>query len=167
MFTDFIKTNFFRVLNRDLPIKEFEAWVYSWEARIQAELPSDLYFDLISFNYNQKDALAELEKKIRPFIETNEFDVWRTKELLSQIVNNEIDLVVATRKLRDLYYSTGEKLPIELGIGYESVLDDLPVPSEYDQWNKEELKEKLKKLDYYKEDLLQDAKSALESLNNE
>lgn len=165
MINDLTVISFFQLLNRDLSVKEFEAWIYDNEKRLEIELPANLYLDLLSFDYNKKDSLAELEQKITPYIDSRDFNIWRTRMLLLKILNAEVDLVLATRKLRDLYNSTEEKLlSIELGIGYESVLDDLPVPSEYDLWNKDELTMKLKKLDFYKEDLLRDVKSALTTL---
>ncbi|WP_207428797.1 hypothetical protein [Pedobacter sp. SYSU D00535] len=167
MLNDQTEIKFFELLNRDLSIKDFKEWIYKNESRLETELTADLYSDLISLDYNHKDSLYELEKKIIPYLDSQKFNIWRTRMLLFKIVNNEIDLVLATRKLRNLYNSTEEELlPIKLGLGYESVLDDLLIPSEYDQWNKEELELKLKKLDYYKMDFLRDAQSALRDLED-
>lgn len=167
MLNDLTEIKFFELLNRDLLIKDFEQWIYQNESGLETELTGELYFDLISFDYDQKDALARLEEKIKPCIDLPKFEVWKTRNLLLKILNGKIDLVLATRKLRELYNSLEQKLlPIKLGIGYESVLDDLPIPSEYHQWNKDELEIKLKTLDYYKEDLIKDVKSALKNLED-
>ncbi|WP_207534873.1 hypothetical protein [Desertivirga arenae] len=160
------KTTFFKLLNRDLSLSEFETWIYKHEAILESELPAEQYFTLISFNYNQRDARAELQTVIESYINTEEFNIWRTKELLSRIVNEQIDLVLATRRLRAPYYEMAEKyLPEKLAIGYESVLDDIPIPEEYHQWDPVALKMKLKVVESYKEDLLKDARETYDFLS--
>ncbi len=164
--TDTTKQTFFRLLNGDLAIKEFEQWVYNSSDNLEAELQPDFYLDLISFNYNQKDNFRQLGDKIGTQIDTNEFNIWRTRRLLRDIIENKIDLVLATRKLRELYFDTGENfIPITLGVGYESVLDDVPTPSEYKQWESGALKQVLKKVDGYRDDIIRDAKLFLDTLD--
>ena len=130
--SEITKLNIFRLLDGDLPIKDFEQWVYKSNVKLETELPPDIYLDLISFNYTQKDNFKLLTDIINRIVDIDEFNLWRTKKLLNDIIENKIDLVVATRKLRKLYFATGESfIPITLGIGYESELDDVPIPSEY------------------------------------
>lgn len=156
---DTTKYIFFRLLDGDLTVKDFEQWVYKSSDTLETELQSDFHLDLISFDYNQKDAFRQLQEKIKIHIDTNEFNIWRTKRLLTDIIENKIDLVLATRKLRDLYFETGETfIPTTLGIGYESVLDDVPIPAEYQLWESDALKLALQKVDAYKGDIIRDAK---------
>jgi hypothetical protein len=160
------KQTFFRLLNGELPIKDFEQWVYNSSNNLETELQPDFYLDLISFNYNQKDNFQQLSDKIGTQIDTNEFNIWRIRKLLIDIIGNKIDLVLATRKLRELYFHTGENfIPITLGIGYQSLLDDVPIPSEYKQWESEALKQVLKKVEGYKDDIVRDAKLFLDTLD--
>ena len=64
-------------------------------------------------------------------------------------------MVLATPRLRQLYFETEENfIPITLGLVYESMLDDVPTPIQYKQWNSESLKEKLKKVDWYRDDII-------------
>lgn len=164
--TDSTKQIFFRLLDKDFSIKEFEQWIYKHSNNLEKELPTELHFDLISFGYNQKDSFFQIEDKITRYIDTNEFNIWRTKKLLTEIIEEKIDIITATRKLRDLYFETGEKfIPVPLGIGYASELDDVPSPSEYNQWDSDGLKEKLKKVEWYKDDMIQDAKEFLARLD--
>ncbi|MDH4472767.1 MAG: hypothetical protein QE487_09165 [Fluviicola sp.] len=164
--TDTTKQTFYRFLNGDLPIKDFEQWVYTSSDNLEAELQPDFHLDLISFNYNQKDNFRQIGNKIKTHIDAKEFTIWRTKRLLNDIIENKIDLVLATRKLRELYLETGENfMPITLGVGYESVLDDVPTPAEYKQWESEALKHVLKKVDWYKDDIIRDTKQFLDTLN--
>ncbi len=164
--TDTTKQTFFKLLNGDITIKDFEQWVYKSSDNLETVLQPDLYLDLISFNYIQKDSLRQLCDKIKTQIDNEEFTIWRTKRLLKDIIENKIDLVVATRQLRELYYDTDEKfIPITLGVGYESVLDEVPTPSEYKQWNSKALKEILKTVDYYRDDIIRDSKAFLDTLD--
>ena len=163
--TDTTKQTFLQLLDDEITVKDFEQWVYQYSVNLEKELQADLHHDLISFNYNQKDSFTRLKDKIFSLVDNEEFNIWRTKKLLVDIIENKNDLVLATRKLRKLYFDTGENfIPITLGIGYESLLDDVPIPSEYKQWNSEGLKEKLKKVDRYRGDIINDAKTFLETL---
>lgn len=157
---------FFKFLNDDIQIKDFEKWIYTSSDKLESELDSDFHLELISFDYNQKYNTEHLRDKLKKLINTDEYDLWRTKKLLFEIIENKIDLVLATRKLRTLFYDTGEKfIPITLGIGYESILDNLPIPSEYNLWESNALKEVLKKVDCYKENIIHDAQEFLDTLN--
>lgn len=165
--SDVTKLLFFRFLDCELSIQDFEKWVYSSSDDLETELQPDFYFSLISFNYHQKSAVPLLTDLLKKHIIVDEFDIWRTKKLLTDIIEGKIDLVLATRKLRELYLETGENfIPTKLGVGYESVLDEVPVPSEYELWNDEALTQILKITDYYKIDLICDAKRFLDQLNN-
>jgi hypothetical protein len=164
--TDQTKETFFRLINDDFSVNDFGQWVHKHSGNLEKELPAKLYYDLISFDYNQKDLLAQLKGKIKKWLDRNEFNLWRTKKLLTEIIEQKIDLVLATRKLHTLYYDTGETfIPITLAIGYCSELDDLPIPSEYKLWDSVALKEKLKKVDLYRDDIIRDAKEFLATLN--
>ncbi|MEO8146985.1 MAG: hypothetical protein ABI723_05070 [Bacteroidia bacterium] len=162
------KQIFFQLLNLDLSVKDFEQWVYKYSDILETDLQAELHFDLISFDYNQRGSFSKIKEKIKPYIDNDEFNIWRAKKLLTDIIEQKIDLVEATRKLRELYFDTGESfIPVKLGIGYESELDDLPIPSEYHQWDSRMLKEKLKKVDLYKDKLIRDAKQFLATLDKE
>ena len=164
--TEQIKLILYRLLDKDLSINDFEQFIYD-NNQFKNEIQADFYLDLISLDYNNKGIYWDLLSKVESYIDKNDFNLWRTKKLLADIIENKVDLVFATRKLRDLYFATGEKLiPIRLGVGYESELDELPIPDEYIQWNERELKEKLKKVDLYRDDIISDAKIFLDELNN-
>jgi hypothetical protein len=166
MMTEETKKIFFQFLDEELPINDFEQWIYKHSDNLKTELQADLHFDLISFDYNQKNYLSFLTDKITPYIDIEELNIWRTKKLLTDIIENNIDLVLATRKLHILYYDTGENfIPATLGIGYDSELDDVPTPMEYNQWDEKALKEKLEKVDFYKDKIIRDAKLFLDTLN--
>jgi len=154
----------YEFLNGDISIKEFEQWVYQTPS-LKEELQTTVYLDLLSFDYRQKGAAYFIEQKINPYINKEEYNIWRTKKLLNDILENKIEIVIAMRKLRQLYFETGEKLlPIKLALGYESELDDVPTPDEYSKWEENSLKEKLKKVELYRDDIMRDSKVFLEEL---
>jgi hypothetical protein len=165
--TEDIKQTFFKLLNKDLTIPDFEKWIYKSNPTLEAVLPAEFNLDLISFNFKQKDSFHNLVKLIMPQIDENEYNIWRTKKLLVEIINDNIDLVLATRELAMLYFETGENfIPVTLGIGYESELDDVPTPDEYKNWDKNVLLEKLEKVKDYRDEIKRDAKLFLDLLNN-
>ena len=47
-----LENQFFRVLNKEISIQDFEKWVYETE-ELEHVLSSDNYLDLIAFNYYQ------------------------------------------------------------------------------------------------------------------
>lgn len=159
-----IKT--FQVLNKDITVQDFEKWIYANSDQLQAGLESDLYFDLISFNYNQKDSLKLLQDKLKPHIDKYRFDIWRIKSVLTAIIENRIDLVLATRKLSTLYFETGENLiPVTLGIGCESEIGDFPTPNQYHLWNKDTLTKLIDTKEAYRNSITKDAKKFLKVIN--
>jgi hypothetical protein len=165
--TDSTKEIFYLLLSKRIPLSEFEQWVYSNSTSLEDELQLNLYYDLVSHDYNQKDSLHFIQEKIKPQIDGEDYKIWKTRRLLTDIVENQLDLVVATRQLRELYFETGENfIPIKLGVGYDSVLDDVPTPDEYGQWSEQGLQEKLKKVESYRDDIIRDAKSFLNELKN-
>jgi len=76
---------------------------------------------------------------------------------------------LASRKLRKLYKEQEDSLErplitIRLGIGFESVLDECPIESEYVRWNQKALTKTLETVELYKEDLIYTASVELEEL---
>ena len=162
------KRTFLRLLEGDLPIRDFERWVYDSSDSLENELGTEAHLDLISFGYKRAGSLDELKYMILGFINTMEFKLWRTKKLLSEIVEHKIDLVLATRKLRELYDNDCDDfIPIDLGVGYESELDDVPIPSEYIEFQRHEVEEKLQTVAWYRNYILRDAKELLDTLNRQ
>jgi len=155
----------FEFLDDEVTVDNFEQWIYK-NKELEASHRT-LYQDLILFDYRDKDARQGIKNKLGPYIDSKEFNIWRTKRLLDRIIEDKIDLVLGTRKLRELYFDTGENfIPPTLGIGYESELDDLPTPDEYHMWNENDLKEKLKKADRYRANIKRDAEAFLITLKS-
>jgi hypothetical protein len=166
MFADHIKEGFFQLLNEKISINDFEEWVYEYSNQLEKELNPSVYLDLISLDYKTNDCFIKLHGIIFPLIDIREFNIWRTKILLTNIIEQRIDVLLGASELRKLYDATGEKfIPIHLGVYYDSSLSNLPKASEYSKWDKAVLEEQLKKIDGYKNDMIQDAKEFLNQLS--
>jgi len=162
-----VRIKFYEFLNEDITSDDFQQWVYS-SNELKHEFESDHYEDIISFQFRTEDAKHYISKMISTFFDFTEYEVWRTKKLLKVISDGEIEPVLASRKLRKLYKeqkgSLGKPfITIKLGLGFESVLDECPIETEYESWNSEALKIKLNIVNDYREDLI---KTATIELNN-
>jgi len=158
----------YTTLDCQMPIKVFQQWLLTHEKELQKELPASLFKDLISFDFNQPDCESIIYDTLLPYLNLDDFNKWRTKTLLVQIVENKIDPVLGARNLSELYYKTGGNfIPASLGIAYDSELDNVPVPSEYHLWNETQLREKLESIKEYTQAFINEAKVFLESLIKE
>lgn len=165
-----IRINFYKFLNGDIPLLEFEKWIYD-NQEIELEIGTDYYSDLISFNIKSHDLIPFIKKLVLKCFDWIEFERWRTINLLTDISNNKIELVLATRKMRQLYLEQEDTIKkplisIGLAIGYESELDRCPIESEYHLWNNLDLKKQLEPVEWYKKDILEKIEQELQELLN-
>lgn len=164
------RIKFYEFLNGDIEREELEKWVYQTK-ELENELPQDHYVDLISFPFKTGDLKYYISKLVDLFFDWQEYEKWRTIKLLKEILGNEIETVLATRKLRQLYLEQEKRIKwplisIRLGVGFESVMDNCPIETEYENWNKDELKKQLESIDFYKEDFYETVKYELSELTN-
>ena len=165
-----ISVKFYEFLNGDIDKGILENWVYS-NKKLEKELPKDFYIDLISFAFKMGDLKSYISKLVELFFDWQEYEVWRTCKLLREILDDKIEIVLATRKLKQIYLDQEKTLKcplisIQLGIGFESVLDNCPLEPEYQNWNKEDLKKQLEPVEWYKERIHQTALHELSELLN-
>jgi RNAse (barnase) inhibitor barstar len=164
------RIKFYEFLNGDIDKGQLENWVYETK-QLEKEFPEDHYLDLISFSFKQGDLKAYVSSLVDKFFNWQEYEKWRTIKLLREILNDEIETVLATRQLRQLYLEQEERIKwplisIRLGVGFESVLDECPVESEYGNWNKDALKLQLAPIARYKKEILETAKKELSKITN-
>lgn len=162
------KRLFLRLLEGDLPVRDFERCVYNNIDILENELGTEAHLNLISFGYKRAGCFGELKYMIFGYIETKKFKLWPTKKLLIEIIENKIDLVLATRKLKALCYNgCNDFIPVDPGVGYDSKLDDVPIPSEYIEFQRHEVEEKLKKVEWYRNSIIKDARALRSTLNSQ
>ena len=162
-----IKIPFYEFLNEDLEINKFEYWLYNTQ-ELKSFFSEDVYLELITFNYKSKDSKYFIRKFIKENMNWYDFEKWRTILLFKKIINNDIEIVLATRKLRDLFLEQEDEINSsiiseELAIGFESELEEYPLESEYYLYSKDYLNEKLKLISVYKNKIIE---KVLIELNN-
>lgn len=149
---------FYKFLNNDISKESLENWIYE-NKELKKLFQEDHYTDLLSFNYQSKETKSYIKSVVKKHFDWQEFEKWRTIEFLKKIKAGKIELVLATRKLKQLYLEQEEEIKkpfisTELAIGYESMLDNCPIESEYHQWNPESLKKQLEPVERYRNDFL-------------
>jgi len=164
------RIKFYQFLNEDIGRDELESWIYS-NKNLENEFSEDHYFDLITFPYKTGDVEAYVTKIVKTFFDYKEYQLWRTTKLLEQISLGQIETVLASRRLRKLYKDQEGTLDsplitMRLGIGFESVLDACPLEHEYAAWDSNALKDNLKIVELYKDDLIFTARIELEELRS-
>lgn len=164
------RIKFYQFLNDDVSLESFENWIYA-NKKLENIIPEDYYNDLLAFNFKSREVKNYIKSLIKKHFDWNEYEKWRTIELLKKIKSGNIEIVLATRKLRQLYLEQEEEikrpfLSIGLAIGYESELDNCPIETEYDQWNSQALEKQLKPVKWYKNQILDDVDKGLSELLN-
>jgi hypothetical protein len=155
MHVDQNRVMFYKFINDDISKESFENWIYENE-ELKGNFQEDTYVDLLSFNYKSSESKAYIKSIVKKHLNWLEFEKWRTIDLLEKIKNKEIEIILATRRLCQLYREQEDNIDnplisIELGIGFESVLDNCPIESEYHQWNVEALIKQLEPIKWYQE----------------
>lgn len=164
------RITFYKFLNEDISKESLENWIYE-NKELEKLFQKDHYIDLLAFNYKSKETKYYIKSVVKKHFDWQEFEKWRTIELLEKTKAGKIELVLATRKLRQLYLEQEEEIrkpfiSIELAIGYESVLDNCPIESEYHQWNSESLKKQLEPVELYRNVFLMTLEKELTELLN-
>ena len=96
------RIKFYEFLNGDIEKEELEKWVYETK-ELEKELPEDHYVDLISSSFKKGDIKAYVSRLVDKFFDWQEYEKWRTIKLLRESLNDEIEIVLATRQLKQVY----------------------------------------------------------------
>jgi RNAse (barnase) inhibitor barstar len=164
------RVKFYEFLNGEIPIDELEQWIYE-NKTLEQEIGSHEFVELLELNFKSHHALPFIQSFVERNFDWMEYEKWRTIKLLEQILEGKIEIVLATRKLRKLYLEQEDKIKnplisLSLGIGYESVLDECPIETEYHLWDEVALKCQLEQVDSYKESFLKLVSEELDDLLN-
>ncbi|MBD3362703.1 hypothetical protein GF362_03220 [Candidatus Dojkabacteria bacterium] len=158
--------NFNKLINSDISIKDFEEWIYT-DKTIEKIIGKDNYVTLVSMNYTKSDSKEKVQKYLVELFESLEpelYDKYRVYNILKGMLDGQKDLVSGCRRLVQLRKRGLEFIP-KIFVGFDSELDDVPLPEQYSQWNKNALGEKLKKIDYYREDIIKYSKKLIKELD--
>lgn len=116
-----LKDRFFKTLNGEIPIEDFENWVYN-STELEKFLGPVDYTDFISLDYKTQGAKYEIKNLIRKYIDKSEFETWKIKILLLNALNRTDDYYLAIRLFYDLYFH-GYGFMDNLGLGYGLALE--------------------------------------------
>lgn len=83
-----IKNKFFRFLNGEESINDFEQWVYGTDS-LERLLGNEDYLYLISLDFSKRDSKYEIEEILRRYINLGEYETWKLKNLLVSFIKKE------------------------------------------------------------------------------
>ena len=100
------KVHFYKFLNGDTSILDFEKQIYSnrnWER----QLGEDLYFELINFDFKDKNSTIRIREFIlNNIVEVGEFETWKLKTILTEFLSDVLNMPGYLDKFYDLYCGT-------------------------------------------------------------
>lgn len=138
---DHIKTDVFKFLHREMPLEEFEQWVYATKD-LEEIFSKEDYGELLSVDYSKNSNRYDVIKLVTGYINEGEYETWKLKKLLNAVINNNGDLQQVFVDFYDLYCD-GYRFLDNLGLGYG--LSVVVPPSEYSSDSWEKLSEQEKK----------------------
>lgn len=159
---------FYKFLNEEISKESLEHWIYE-NKELEILFQKDHYNDLLAFNYKSRETKNYIKSVVKKNFDWQEFEKWRTIELLEKIKNGKVELVLASHKLRQLYIEQKAEIKkpfvsIELAIGYESAFDNFPIESDYHHWNSDSLEKQREPLAWYRDRFLIDVDKELTEL---
>jgi hypothetical protein len=129
-----IKELFYRTIAGDVPLPNFEQWLYTHE-EIERLLQADDYLDLLTLNYHKSGAKYELSKLLRKHIDLGDFETYKLLKLLQEAILKTPRLPFILVEFYNLY-CRGYHFLQDLGLGYGLAVDSPWVENTTaDTWN--------------------------------
>ncbi len=118
-----IKLKVFSQLCGEMPIAEFEQWLYQQSTALEGAFGEAGYLALVSLDFSKRDIYYQLAHLLKPHIDMCEYETWRLRELLTTFLSQEGD---SQQLLYEIYklYCQGLDFLEGLGLGYVSWLND-------------------------------------------
>ena len=142
---DELEVSLFRYLAGELPLNDFEQWVYS-APQLEDYLTGPLYLELISFQYHQPAAGYELSKLIRKQIDPARFHAWQIQRLLNRLLDGQQDAVEVFESLYKLY-GKGYQFLGSIALQYVDGVDEIPRLSARQLWDENAFLRQRERLD--------------------
>lgn len=161
-----ISEQIYRFIYDDISLLELETWFNNYIHNYDYDINNPFSNELTTFAFSQKDAknkLKNLLKEVWLKTYSEEITYERVKRILRDIINESTPVNQGCHELSALYFSGYEFISYDFDEYYSEMLD-IPLPIEYEVWNQNALQEKLKKLDIYKEQVINLSKSFLKEL---
>ena len=169
------KLIFLEFLKGDLQLAAFETFI-SQTPGLENELGTDVYIDLLTFDYKNKNADNHLEKYLfEKVISEREFETWKLTELLQDFINNPSK----AKELLDEFYhlycgahnrqgelTTGYRFLGHLGLNYFYWIDEGYLRTTYGNKWRVEYEKSLKDIEFYQQQLRPIAEQILQAIIN-
>ena len=120
-----LETEYFKLLENQISINDFETWIYTFKNQNDC-LNNDVYINLLSFNYKQKDSKYELQKLLKDSVNFGRYEQFRLSNILNSIIANENNAAELLIKCYDLLGEGYHFLAHFEYVGYHETYDDLP-----------------------------------------
>jgi hypothetical protein len=140
-----IKERFYRTINGDISLDDFEQWLYV-EKELEKHLNSEDYLDLISLSYKKSGAKYELWNLLKKYIDFGEFEKYKMLELLNEAKQKTERLPYILMAFYDLYckgYYFLQDLGLGIGLAIEVPRVNNTTADTWDELTSEQQKELL------------------------
>ena len=141
-------TTIYLYLNGEMPILDFEQWVYQHADEIEASISASFFLELLEFNYRKGGARWELNDFLKKHIDLLKFERWQITHLLSDLISERRDPIDIIEQCYDFYCREYWFLQ-HIGMQFVMGIDDLPRLSEKHQWNEAAFNKKRAVLNNY------------------
>ena len=162
---DYIKDKFFKFLNGEENISDFEQWVYETHALEKAVGSSD-YLPLISLNFSKRDSKYDVDEILRRCISCSEYEKWQLKNLLLAFKDKTGNPQQLLSKFYELYCD-GYHFLDSLGLRCGFSARVLPNQYSSESWEELSSKEQSKLIDSLVPGAMREAQKVLTWLEEE
>lgn len=99
------KIQFYKYLNGDISVLDLEDFIYK-QSDLEQQLDNKTYFDLISFNYKDKNRNRLQDFLLGQIIDEGQFETWKLKKILNAFLADSKRLDTYLVKFYHLYCGT-------------------------------------------------------------
>jgi hypothetical protein len=117
-----IQIDFFKMLNNETVVVNFEQWVYQ-NKQLEICFEADDYLALISLNYKDSHFKHEMKKIVDKYLDYGEFEKRKLKKILNDIISKNADFTKSLIATYDLYCH-GYYFLDNIGLGYGLTFSD-------------------------------------------
>jgi hypothetical protein len=111
-----IQIEFFKLLNEETSVQDFEQWVYANKSLETCFAEAD-YVDFISLNFKDNHFKHEMKKIADKYLDYGEFEKRKLKKILNDIIAKNTDFAKSLIATYDLYCH-GYSFFDNIGLGY-------------------------------------------------
>lgn len=135
--TEEIELSFFRFLNGEISLEDFEQWIYA-TPELETYLGEATYFEFAAFDFRQSGAKYELGKLIEVHGFLPKFYTWKLKQQLQSLLDHTMDPVNVFEDFYELYCH-GYSFLQNLGMQYMYLgMYEIPKRIAQNRWSEEE-----------------------------